>query len=178
MTTEQEAANAGKLHRKWISVLEQIRSLDGFHDFLLPTPFDTLQTAAAYGPIVILNASVSSCDALIMISTDIVHVPLPRCTLIKLITLAQFLQTACVRHSIPIPKSEIQALREKLRDFPGSSRGGKIASITGMHTDDIFREVLAILWESVVEPIFASINLKVSEWLCSTVPTFTLFLEN
>jgi hypothetical protein len=181
LTTEQEAANAGKVHRKWISVLEQIRSLDSFHDFLLPASFDTLQKAAAYGPIVILNASDSSCDALIMISVDIIHVPLPRCTLVNLTELVKLVQRACMPGFVPIAKSKIQAVTKTFRDFPESSREdryGRIACSTGANADDIFREVLAILWESVVEPIFTLMNLKVSEQLCPKVPGFILFIEN
>jgi hypothetical protein len=60
-STEQEAALYGKCYRDWLSVLEQIRSLDDFHDFLLPTPFERLQKVTVHGTVVILNASDSGC---------------------------------------------------------------------------------------------------------------------
>jgi hypothetical protein len=69
--SEREAARYRRLHRNWLSVLEHIRSLDGLRDFLLPTPFDKLQKAAARGTIVILNASDSGCAALIVTLSNV-----------------------------------------------------------------------------------------------------------
>ncbi len=63
------------------ALLERIRRLVGFEDFLLPTPFDRLQMAANEGPIIILNACEKRCDALIVCSTGApVLVPLPNAT--------------------------------------------------------------------------------------------------
>jgi hypothetical protein len=42
---------------KWEELDHRIRSLPGFHHFLLPSPISTLQTAAAEGPMVIINSS-------------------------------------------------------------------------------------------------------------------------
>jgi hypothetical protein len=95
LNAEKEAARYRRLHHSWVSVLERIRSIDGVHDFLLPTPFDKLQKAAAHGPVVILNASDSGCAALVVTLSNIEHVPLPRCTLKNIGMLAKLIQTAC-----------------------------------------------------------------------------------
>ena len=59
-------------------VVSKIRELPGLSQFLLPSSFSNLQRAAKDGPIVIMNASKYSCDALIVFSDkDAVHIPLP-----------------------------------------------------------------------------------------------------
>ena len=67
-----------RVQDEWQSVVNNIRHLEGFSRFLLPPCFDDLQQAAEHGPIVIVNASEYSCDALIVLHTrPPVHVPLP-----------------------------------------------------------------------------------------------------
>jgi tetratricopeptide (TPR) repeat protein len=164
LDTEREAAHHRSLHRNWLSVLESIRSLDGLHDFLLPTSFDKLQKAAARGTIVILNASDSGCAALIVTLSNVAHVPLPRCTFKNVGMLAKMIQTACgAKHGF-VTKLQIQALSNMMRGLPESSREDRYsqpAPSVAANTDEVFQEVLAILWTSVVEPIFRSLNLKV-----------------
>lgn len=53
------------------SVLRDIRSLDGFEKFLVPSTGDDFTRAAEHGPIVIVNISVIRCDAFIVLSNDI-----------------------------------------------------------------------------------------------------------
>jgi hypothetical protein len=169
LKTEQEAARCRSLHRSWLSVLERIRSIDGLHGFLFPTPFDQLQKAAAHGPVVILNASDSGCAALVVTLSNIVHVPLPRCTLKNIGMLAKMIQTACGAKGGFVTKSQIQALNKTMRDLPESTREDRysiLAPSIAANTDDIFQEVLTILWTSVVEPIFRSLNLTVWHSLC------------
>jgi CHAT domain-containing protein/TPR repeat protein len=58
-------------------VVADIRELPGLSRFLLPSLFHELQRAASGGPIVIVNASKYSCDALIvLLDRDPVHIPL------------------------------------------------------------------------------------------------------
>jgi CHAT domain-containing protein/tetratricopeptide (TPR) repeat protein len=58
-------------------VVTSIRQLHGFSRFLLPLPFADLQLAASEGPVIIVNASKYSCDALIVfLDRDPVHIPL------------------------------------------------------------------------------------------------------
>jgi hypothetical protein len=69
------------LSRKWDQVVEEIRALDGFRDFLRATPFTTLQQAAAGGPVIIVNVSRYRSDVIILRHTDEpVLVPLPKAT--------------------------------------------------------------------------------------------------
>ena len=66
-----------RLNLKLRKVVSKIRALPNFSRFLLPTLFSDLQRAASGGPVVIMNASKYSCDALIVfVDKDPVHIPL------------------------------------------------------------------------------------------------------
>ncbi|KAN0088740.1 CHAT domain containing protein [Tylopilus felleus] len=66
-----------QLNLKLQQVVTNIRALPGLSRFLLPTLFSDLQCAARGGPVIIVNASTYSCDALIVFhERDPVHIPL------------------------------------------------------------------------------------------------------
>ena len=81
---EHAQGNGGKgmdpywrVQEEWQSVVDKIRQQEGFSRFLLPPQFDDLQRAAEGGPVIIVNASKYTCDALIILHTrSPVHVPL------------------------------------------------------------------------------------------------------
>ncbi|XVU20762.1 CHAT domain-containing protein [Actinoplanes sp. CA-054009] len=57
------------LAREWDGLVDQVRQLEGFEDFLRPLRFDRLREAAAAGPVVIINVSRWRCDAIIVRSS-------------------------------------------------------------------------------------------------------------
>ena len=66
-----------RLNLKLQEVVTDIRKLPGLSRFLLPLLFPDLQRAASRGPVIIVNASKYSCDALIVFhDRDPVHIPL------------------------------------------------------------------------------------------------------
>jgi hypothetical protein len=165
LTTEQEAVLNRKRYHEWLSVVERIRRLDGFRDFLLPTPFEVLQKAATYGPIVMLNASDSTCDALIITLSNVTHVSLPRCTPKDIRMLVKMTQIACGARQGSVFKSQINALSATMRDSPKvhrEDRHGGPAKMLVANDEEVLQEVLAMLWVSVAKPILRSMNLKVS----------------
>jgi hypothetical protein len=84
MILEQEAARLSRLNKEWLAKVDEVRKLDGFHDFLRPTRLPTLQVAANSSPIVVLNAGKTGCAALILTSSGPVQVvPLPAITFVK-----------------------------------------------------------------------------------------------
>jgi CHAT domain-containing protein len=54
------------LSAEWDKIIEQIREIEGFRHFLQAVPFSTLQTAAAEGPVILINISSYRSDAIII----------------------------------------------------------------------------------------------------------------
>ena len=97
---------------KWEEIVHRVRGLPGFHHFLLPLPISTLRTAAAEGPVVIINSSEYRCDAVIIPSQgDLVLVPLPDIPAAKLESLANQQEklefVSRMTKSVPIPSKNI-----------------------------------------------------------------------
>jgi hypothetical protein len=180
ISMEKDAADLRRLHDEWLATLEEVRQLDGFQDFLRPRRLSTLQHAAANGPVVVLTASeLNGCAAaLILTSGGVQHVPLSHldCTelnkLVKLLryAIAQDGRDALLLESnrahvkslvqqMPFISDTLQLLRLPLE------RHTRRVSGPSAWPDDIFRYVLAVLWESVVEPVIRSLYLKVNQFL-------------
>ena len=72
-------------------------NLGGFEQFLLHKEFSQLRASAHSGPVVILNAAETRCDALIVLANvdHVIHVTLPNFTLQR----AMDLQTSFGRHT-------------------------------------------------------------------------------
>ena len=88
---------------KWEKLVRRIRGLPGFHHFLLPSPISTLRTAAAEGPVVIINSSEYRCDAVIVPAQgDLVLVPLPNITAEELKSLTNQQEELALRKSKPV----------------------------------------------------------------------------
>lgn len=76
-STEDQSPQIQQTTIQWDDVILRIRMLPDFSRFLLPPLFSDLQQAAEDGPVIIVNASQHSCDALIILSAqDPVHIPL------------------------------------------------------------------------------------------------------
>ena len=75
---ESQHDRAFRLNIQLQDIVTEIRKLPGLSRFLLPPLFSDLQIAASGGPVIIVNASQYSCDALIVLpDRDPVHVSLP-----------------------------------------------------------------------------------------------------
>lgn len=126
-----------RLAREREDLLEQIRSLPGFRDFLRPIPFGTLR-AAVSGPVVIVNTSQLRCDALIVTPGGVRSVPLPRLTKGELDTRAAYFVAAV-------------ALMEGMPTNADLS-----LALTGR---EIVLNTLGWLWESVTEPVLGAAGI-------------------
>jgi CHAT domain-containing protein/tetratricopeptide (TPR) repeat protein len=74
--TDQHERLCG-LNLQMQTTVTNIRELPGLSRFLLPSLFPDLQRAASGGPVIIVNASMYSCDALVVfLDRDPVHIPL------------------------------------------------------------------------------------------------------
>jgi hypothetical protein len=175
MSMEKEASHFQDLGDEWLATLEEVRQLEGFKDFLRPSRLSTLRGAAAKGPVVILNASEAGCSALILNSTGVRHLPFLQLTFTTVTTLVKLIQSAIASdgkdvsaiesnhahverlvQQMPLLSGTLQLLR-----LPLESRHIKRVSDIATTPDDIFRYVLAILWESIIEPVIRELNLEV-----------------
>ncbi|KAJ8579563.1 hypothetical protein M405DRAFT_895140 [Rhizopogon salebrosus TDB-379] len=77
VSSEDKTSQIGQLTKQRDDVISHIRMLPDFPRFLLPPLFSDLQQAAEEGPVIIVNSSQYSCDAMIILSAnDPVHIPL------------------------------------------------------------------------------------------------------
>ena len=97
-------------------VVTNIRDLPGLSRFLLPSLFSDLQHAASVGPVIIVNASEYSCDALVvLLDRDPVHFPL-QVTLEDVRDLSTELRTLSVRATMVDMTRELAFFLRKLWD--------------------------------------------------------------
>ena len=101
--SETDAQLYRRSAEKWEELVHRIRGLPGFHHFLLPSPISTLRTAAAEGPVVVINFSEYRCDAVIVPSQgDLLLVPLPDITATELELLTNQQEEFASRKSNPV----------------------------------------------------------------------------
>ncbi|KAG1728532.1 CHAT domain-containing protein [Suillus paluster] len=146
--TEERLQNYRRLLREWDGVVDQIRLVDGFGDFLLAASFSKLKEAAKNGPVIITNASRYSCDAIIVHHDhDPIHIPLT-----------------------DINTSDILRLSSQFRVFimNPSIRGGERSR------EKQLTELLRRIWDAIVLPVVrrleSSLHLPKGSriWWCPT----------
>ncbi|KAG1746243.1 CHAT domain-containing protein [Suillus occidentalis] len=144
---DQAATEYRRLTRQWEAAVSEIRNLQAFSRFLLPTSYEDLRAAAYKGPVVILIASQYFCSAIIVPTLgEPHHVPLPTITLADLVILKDRF-TRAIRHAS--------------RMNPAETR-----------TDLIV--LLRIVWDEIMLPIVKVLEgvLKLQRrsriWLCPT----------
>jgi len=176
MASDEEASRLSNLTKKWSEVLDHVRRLDGFEDFLLPRSFSSLQISAKVHPVIILIPNDDGSDCLIMTSTDLHHISLPQLfsnTLEALVHLTA-LATSQVHHDVPVSHIQliegIQAiltpdfadgLRGLENSEPVERAGGPVNLYGKRSSDDCFRQVLEFLWKELVKPIVDYLKLQV-----------------
>ncbi|KAF8452231.1 hypothetical protein L210DRAFT_3638800 [Boletus edulis BED1] len=69
-TLQQEADRHRTLAIERDKLLQEIRRLPGFERFLFPNDFPQLRASAHSGPVVMLNAAETRCDALILLADE------------------------------------------------------------------------------------------------------------
>ncbi|KAJ7038957.1 CHAT domain-containing protein [Mycena alexandri] len=70
------------LSENWTRILNEIREVDGFAEFLRTPSFSTLRVVASEGPVILVNVAQGRCDAMIIHHDSSPHlVPLPESTI-------------------------------------------------------------------------------------------------
>ncbi|KAF8549794.1 hypothetical protein OG21DRAFT_1420732, partial [Imleria badia] len=144
VSLEQEADRHRMLAIERDKLLQEIRRFPGFERFLLNKGFSQIRASAHSGPVVILNAAKTHCDALIVLADldHVIHVPLPNITLER----SQGLQNT------------VKTLLGPGRVVPGDKleRVGKPATRGYIS----WESVLATLWNGVVKRVLDGLNFS------------------
>ncbi|OCB91463.1 TPR-like protein [Sanghuangporus baumii] len=136
-----------KLTEEQEVIINAIRELPEFEDFLRAAPFESLKEAASEGPVIVLNHSSFRCDALIITSSQ---------------------ETPCV--CIPLDNvfySDSIELHKEL------VKGRKKFGLRSKKYDGILRRVMKTLWDRVVSKVIQKLKeLRVNGgsriWWCAT----------
>ncbi|KAH7909374.1 TPR-like protein [Hygrophoropsis aurantiaca] len=115
---DAEAQHHRHLAEEWDSVVSQVRQVEGFSRFLLPPLYSDLQQAAAEGPVIVINASKYSCDAIIiLLNGSPCHVPLPTITLDDVSELSSTFASVLKGSRNQTQRTQIVSLLRKLWDL-------------------------------------------------------------
>jgi hypothetical protein len=156
---EKEAARYRLLNDDWNHTLEQVRSLDGFEDFLQPKSISKLQEASSKGPVIMLNASATQCDALVVTQDQVKHVALSNITAEMAHVLGSVIQIALSPNGIHSAHDKLQPLLELIHTTEHRKRDPP--SEVGFTAEDLFEHILRLLWLTVTHPVIQELNLKV-----------------
>ncbi|PSL45976.1 CHAT domain-containing protein [Saccharothrix carnea] len=132
------------LAAEWDRLVASVRE-SGFPDFLRAPSFDRLRAVGDHGPVVVVNAASSRCDALVVAGGRVEVVELGRLDPGEVARL--YLDTA-----------------ERLRDYPHLSRAHRA------EVDGRLRAVLEWLWRSVAAKVLDAVGDADRLWWCPVGP--------
>jgi hypothetical protein len=151
----------GNAHKRDL-LLTKIRELEGFQQFLLPKTISELSLAAQKGPVIFLNISSSSCDALALLpglTEEVVYVSLPEFTPDHVNIL-----TKSIGELMPfMGHSDVDRLH-------GQREGGSV----GVEED--FAHILSELWVRLVKPVLDALAITVSLLVDLESSSSTIFI--
>ncbi|THU88185.1 hypothetical protein K435DRAFT_969583 [Dendrothele bispora CBS 962.96] len=156
-SAEEEAQNHRDLAARYEKLLQEVRELDGFSNFLRPKKFSELGPAARNGPVVVVNVADLRCDALVLCTSGkIVPVPLPTFSYKQAEMLCFKLLSSLRAHNVRANRNEDLATH-----------------LAGKDNQDHFGSVLADLWSYVVQPILSKIEQELYENAHYSLPHIT-----
>jgi hypothetical protein len=151
------------LAREWDDVVEQVRALEGFQDFLRPPPLSSLLAAAARGPIAIVNVSRWRCDALIVTKDGV-----------RVVKLSDLSADEVARRTAGfLGVLQNGASAEPSPSFTAALQG---RSAVLAEREDVLRSTTEWLWDVVAEPVLRALGLLQADpagplprmWWCPT----------
>ncbi|MCX4804340.1 CHAT domain-containing protein [Streptomyces sp. NPDC058682] len=134
------------LAREWDDLVEQVRAIDDFQDFLRPPPLESLLQAAEHGTVVVINISRWRCDALIVHSRGLETLPLPDLTADEVSRrVADYLRV----------------LQDGLTTVPGTSFREAIEARRQAlrEREDVLRSTMEWLWDAVTGPVLDALRI-------------------
>ena len=150
IAAQDKATQHVELAKEWTRLLEEIRLLPDFSNFLRPsTASSILAGLPCDGPVVILNIHEDRCDALALVSgADVpLHIPLQSFSLQRAVKLGDDLRKYLER--------------QRVRIRAGDRYGQPFIDPTkNILVEGVLHRVLRDLWEHVVKPVLDALGYK------------------
>ena len=178
------------LAREWDALVEEVRTLDGFEDFLQPPSLEQLLPAAKHGPVVVVNVSRWRCDALVVRTSGVTPVPLPGLTLDDAIRRAEEYLSALqgvdvAAHAYLEALGSLNEGRDTaLRQFAA----GQAQEAALERVENLLRELQEWMWSRIAEPVLGELKWHRTPegpssewprlWWCPTGPLTVLPLHS
>jgi hypothetical protein len=178
------------LAREWDDLVGQVRGIGGFEDFLRPVRAHTLVSAAAAGPIAVLNVNSRRCDALLVTAAGVQNCPLPLLSLDdaahRLALYVDLLQR------LDVAVQEVVDARCAARSEPSHAsalaahRAGLALSAAESAVDGMLTGLNEWMWDNIAEPVLVRLGLTARPtdgsvwprvWWCPTGPLSLLPLH-
>ncbi|KAF9459204.1 CHAT domain-containing protein [Collybia nuda] len=121
-------------------LIQKIRKLEGFEDFLMGVPYPKLQDAAREGPVIMINCASTRIDAIIILSPTL---PVKS---IKLLVSLDDTRAQLGRLQSALKGTNIHTRNEN------TDRVGRPTNLA--RPQDIFQNVVTWLWNNVGHPVF------------------------
>ncbi|MFC9680260.1 CHAT domain-containing protein [Streptomyces sp. NPDC056948] len=149
--------------REWDDLVEQVRQIDGFTDFLKPHGIDRLLSLGDEGPVVLVNISSLRCDALIITEGQLRVTLLPRVTEKELIEQANRYLGSLLDVELA---TEVMLRDREAFDSGDHSRAAITAYTTArdeLHhalteRETVLASVLEWLWDRIAEPVLEDLG--------------------
>lgn len=126
------------LGREWARLMERVRSLDGFADFLRAPRLASLLPAAGRGAVVVVNVSWWRCDALVIRPDGVTVVPLTSLSLDDV-------------------DQRVAVYLDALRTAEGA--GQDMAAVRALQrVEKLLTDLQAWMWDTIAEPILAELG--------------------
>ncbi|KAJ7809933.1 CHAT domain-containing protein [Mycena leptocephala] len=158
------AQQAHESAHKRVVLLQKIRQLPAFDQFLLPKAISELFPAVQKGPVVFLNVGITSCDGLILLKDEVMHVPFPEFTPDHVKSLTQSFENLMPY----MGRGDIDRLH--------AHREGSSLDLEGE-----FAHILSELWVQLVQPVLDALAITTPTkdnlqriWWCPTGPLTSL----
>ncbi|MFE9023895.1 CHAT domain-containing protein [Streptomyces sp. NPDC007808] len=152
------------LAREWDALIERVRKLEGFEDFLRPPRLEGLLPAASGGPVVIVNVSRWRCDALIVTEQGVRDRALPDLTLDRA---TEWTNTYLdVLHAAEQARHDHQLKRDSAEKDPNPAtiraelHAARAVLEAESRTDEMLTTLQKDLWDSVAGPVVDELDLK------------------
>ncbi|KAF8750460.1 hypothetical protein RHS01_09288 [Rhizoctonia solani] len=127
---DQIAQSHRMLSQYYDYLLEQIRKIDGFSNFMRSFVYADTVGVASEGPVVILNLCEDGCDALVFLRSGV--------------------------HHVALPDADFQILSAKRAELVVAA--ARVVEDQGVTMDAMLRPLLRLLWSSLIEPVVSFIK--------------------